>query len=251
MNKASNSGISVCIATYNGEKYIAEQLSSIVTQLPHNSEIIISDDNSTDDTLRIIEDFGDSRITVIKNNAKAGVVTNFQNAINFSSRQTIYLADQDDIWDPEKIEMTLPSLQSNLLICHDCSLINKNGELLKPSLFKTNDAKPGIVKNLARNSYTGCCMAFRRELLDYALPFPKKIYMHDIWLGLIAECYGKVSFIDGKLVQFRRHDTTLTSTGAISTNSFSRRIQMRLALMSCLLGRIAMIAIKRQTRAGI
>lgn len=243
--ESNNPAISVCLASFNGEAYIAEQVLSILQQLPENAELIISDDHSTDGTLEIINTFNDHRIRLLVNNQGSGVVNNFQNAIIHSRGAFIYLADQDDVWHPDKIELTLPFLEKHILLCHDCSLINSEGRLLNHSLFAIRDARIGIVKNIWKNSYTGCCMAFRKELLDYALPFPREAFMHDVWLGLVAESVGKAIFIQTPLIKFRRHDDTVTKTGFASTNSNTKKIKLRLLLLMYLAMRITGKVIKR------
>lgn len=245
-----NPKISVCLATYNGGNFIKEQLNSILIQLPQNSEIIISDDGSTDCTLSIAREFDDSRIRVIANRKQSGVIGNFENAITYAKGRYIYLSDQDDLWHQDKIQKTITALELHMLICHDCVLIDENGNTISDSLFSMNHGRPGILKNLTVNSYTGCCMAFRRELLEYALPFPKDIYMHDVWLGIIADIYGTVSFNSNSLVSYRRHNNTITNTGEKSRNSVFTKIIMRVRLLKSLVYRVSIIFLKKYINAS-
>ena len=94
---------SVCMATYNGQKYLREQIESILCQLSANDELVISDDHSTDSTVDIIRSYGDSRIKMYANELTKGVTHNFENALNKSKGDIIFLADQDDVWLPNKI----------------------------------------------------------------------------------------------------------------------------------------------------
>jgi glycosyltransferase involved in cell wall biosynthesis len=231
--------ISVCIATYNGSKYIREQLNSILTQLPEHSEVIVSDDNSTDTTVEIIKGMRDKRIHIFVNSKREGVIQNFENALTKASNSVIFLADQDDIWLADKVALTLPLLEKYSLVNHDCILIDEQRKTLVPSLFSINNAKAGIVKNIYLNSYTGCCMAFNRSLLTQAIPIPKNTYIqHDVWLGIIAEIYGEVYFLNQPLIEFRRHDETETQTGKTSKNTLSRKIKMRIFLIYFILKKL-------------
>ena len=223
--------ISVCMATYNGERYILEQLRSIISELSNDDEIIISDDSSTDNTLNIIKNICDKRIIVIENQIFKNPVYNFENALKHSSGDIIFLADQDDIWIRGKVKRIKKELECYNLIVHDADLINSLGEKLGRSLFEINKSKQGIIRNLWKNSYVGCCMAFDRKTLEVALPFPKDIPMHDSWLGLIAEKYGKVKFLNESLIEYRRHENNLSHTGEKSNRKTIKRILDRFNLI--------------------
>lgn len=196
--------ISVCMASYNGAPYIREQLSSILQQLSLSDEVIISDDGSTDSTLEKIRSFQDSRIIIVHNKCH-GFIHNFENAITLAKGDYIFLSDQDDIWLPNKVNRCLEKLQEYWMINHNSILVNQNGEPLGKDFFSINHSKGGYWQTLWRNSYSGCCMAFKREVLDFALPFPSHIASHDIWLGLIAEKHGKCCFLNEPLLLYRRH----------------------------------------------
>ncbi|WP_432712686.1 glycosyltransferase [Pedobacter sp.] len=238
--------ISVCIPTYNGEKFITEQLISILRQLADNDEIIISDDNSTDKTLEKIEAIGDSRIKIFHHHKSRSVLKyrymyatlNLENALMQAKGDYIYLSDQDDIWAPGKVKLTQQFLQHHLLVCSDCEIIDAEGNTLVQSYFEWNNSKKGIVKNMIKNSYLGCCMAFKRELLGKVLPISKFNVPHDIWIGLIAEYYGSVYFDQNKQVNYRRHDNNLSPSGGSSINGLYFKISYRLILLSSFLLRI-------------
>jgi len=223
------------MATYNGEKYIKEQLSSILVQLSLSDEVIISDDSSTDDTIRIIESFNDSRIILLKNQTFHSHVYNFENALNHAKGSKIFLADQDDIWLPKKVEKMCHLLEKYDLVLSDAVVINNGQEILHGSFFTLNHSRQGFFKNLYKNSYLGCCMAFNRKLLELTFPFPKNINMHDWWIGLNAELYGTVFFSKEKLIKYRRHNQTLTPIDQKSTNPFLKKIGFRVAMMKGLI----------------
>ena len=115
--------ISVCIATYNGEKYILEQILSILPQLKENDEIIVSDDSSTDTTLEIIKNINDKRIQIFKNTGNHGVNSNFDNALKRAHGEYIFLSDQDDVWLPGKVDRCLAELRTADLIMHDATIL--------------------------------------------------------------------------------------------------------------------------------
>src|SRR3990170_615318 len=149
--------ISVCIATYNGEKYIKEQLDSILPQLNQTAEIIISDDSSTDNTLQIIDAFNDKRIVVFPNQKFRSPIFNFENALSHSSGDYIFLADQDDVWLPGRLAKMIPLFDEFDVVVHDCKVVNENLEVFYESYFSEVNGGPGFFRNLFRTSpYNGC-----------------------------------------------------------------------------------------------
>lgn len=219
--------ISVCLATYNGQKYICQQIESILSQLEVNDEIIISDDSSTDKTIEIIESYNDSRIHILKNNKFNSPIFNLENALLKVSGDYIFLSDQDDIWYKDKLKIMLPYLKNYNLIISDCNLIDSNGKEIESSFFQLNKSKSGFISNIVKNSYLGCCMAFDRKILNASLPFPKKIAMHDIWIGIISELIGKPLFINNKLISYRRHSSNFSPTSQSSGFSLYYKISYR------------------------
>ncbi|MDD3453716.1 MAG: glycosyltransferase family 2 protein [Bacilli bacterium] len=221
---------SIAMATYNGEKYIKEQIDSILINLTEEDEIIISDDGSTDKTIEIIKNYNDKRIKLI-NGPKKGVKQNFSNAIKNSNGKYIFLSDQDDIWKKNKIEKTLNIFKQNKcsVIVHDAVVVNSNLEVMNESFFNLRNSKKGIIKNIYKNSYIGCCMAFKSDIKKNILPIPNSIEMHDQWIGLIGEIKGNGSiFIEDKLIKYRRHDNNVSM---LSPYSIPKRIKNRLILI--------------------
>jgi len=221
--------ISVCLATYNGENYIESQLSSILEQLGEQDEIIISDDNSTDNTREIIERFGDKRINLFLNTREnKGSINNFEHALNKCHGTIIFLCDQDDIWLPGKVVIMKEKLGKNInLVVADSIVVNEKLEILYESFYEVNNSGNGVVKNLIKNSYVGCMMAFKEEILPYILPFPKNIPAHDIWIGTVAGVTGKTAFIQDKLLLYRRHGNNVSSTSELSKFSLFQKIKFR------------------------
>lgn len=223
--------ISVCLATYNGEKYIKQQLSSILSQFSPNDEIIISDDGSNDNTLKIIRDFKDQRIKIFNNEGPHGVVPNFENAIEHATGDYIFLCDQDDIWASDKVKRCMEVLQDYDLVIHNSLLMDGEGNVSDVDFFSLRHSQSGYWKNLYKNSFIGCCMAFRREVLEYTLPFPKHILWHDMWIGLMVEKRGKTKFIKDKLLYYRRHGNNASATAEKSSFSFLFQIKYRLQML--------------------
>ncbi len=231
--------ISVCMATYNGAEFIGMQLESILGQLEVNDEVVIADDGSTDATLDYIESFNDSRIRIIRSGGHPlGPTYNMERALVEARGEYVFLTDQDDVWLPGKVARVLGGLEKATLVLHDAYLLHRAGsteEWIRGDLL--SQIRPfarGLLRNWLKNGYTGNCMAFRRELLAKALPFPAKLPMHDQWLGLVAEKHFSVEYIPEALVEYRQHKTNATRiTG--SGKGVWQRIKWRVNLVKALI----------------
>jgi len=222
--------VSVVIATYNGEKYIQDQLCSILNQIDESTEIIISDNGSTDNTLQIINRFKDHRIKLVYNHDKKGSTYNFEHAILQASGEIIFLSDQDDVWLENKFKTCLEWLKKYDVVVTNCKIVDDNLNILHESYFHLNKSGKGIVKNLVRNSYVGCCMAVKRKVLKTAIPFPNgiaKYYMHDVWIGFVTGLFFKSYFVDTPLLLYRRHQGTLSVAGKTSPFNLWEKINFR------------------------
>ncbi len=225
--------VSVCMAVYNGEKFIKEQIDSILPQLGPQDELIVSDDGSKDRTLKILSSYQDDRITILNSNSK-NIIKNFENALSHAKGEYIFLSDQDDIWRDTKINDCLLYLKSNDLVFSNLEVFTDDISNTK-LLYNNNKTKTGIFNNIMKNNYIGATMAFNRNVLEKALPFPKGIYMHDIWLAMVAEVIGKTYFIDKPLIYYRRHSENASETGEKSSNSLIKKTTMRIQLVYNLL----------------
>ena len=224
---------SVAMASYNGELYIAEQIESVLKNIGKKDELIISDDGSSDKTREIIQTYmaKDSRIQLI-DGPRRGVVKNFENALKHTTGEVVFLCDQDDVWTDNKVQKVLDAMNSGVtLVLHDAEVF-QGEEVVYPSFMQHRGSRRGVFQNILKNSYIGCCMAIKRELLEYAIPFPQKICMHDQWIGLISEIYGKSCFIDDRLLRYRRHGKNASSMTGQKT---SKKIQDRVFLVLSLL----------------
>ena len=230
--------ISVCVATYNGEKYVHEQIGSILNQLNASDEIIISDNGSTDKTLEVIANFNDPRIKLFHFSAKKGPIWNFENALKHSTGDYIFLADQDDVWEKDRVALALSHLDQHLLTVCDCKIINGQGmEIQNKTFFEMKKSGPGLIKNFVSNTFLGCCLAFRKELLPKILPFPADIPMHDWWIGLVASREGKTYFIEKPGVLYRRHGQNASTASETSKSTLIDKILFRFSLMKGLISK--------------
>jgi GT2 family glycosyltransferase len=232
--------ISVCIATYNGEKYLREQLNSILSQLSVDDEVIVSDDGSKDTTLELLKEYveKDPRIKLFNGPGK-GVIANFEFAITQSQGEFIFLADQDDVWLPAKVQTTLAFFHSHPtidLVISDLVIVDERLETIEPSYFEYRNVKLGFFQNIVKNKYIGAGMAFKSSLKTKILPIPDKVPMHDMWIGLIAAYKKKSALITEPLTLYRRHDTNASE---IKTKaSFYQQLKWRLALSYVLFKRL-------------
>ena len=227
--------ISVCMPAYNGERYIKAQLESILRS-PLVSEVLVSDDGSSDRTVEIVKAIPDPRIRLL-NGPRAGVIKNCEFLLSRAAGDHIFLSDQDDIWSEDKVAVMLSELQTVDLAVSDCTVVDADLNLVHPSFFALRGSRPGLFRNLVRNSYLGCCMAFNRRLVRHVLPFPDGLPMHDWWIGLVAESFGGASFIDAPLISYRRHGGNASSASEPSTASLRLRWQWRALLATELLRR--------------
>jgi len=225
--------VSVCIATYNGEKYIKEQLDSILCQLSEDDEVIISDDGSTDATLEIINSIRDDRIKLFINEENFGYTRNFEKALNLVKGDIIFLSDQDDIWCPNKVKIYLHYFGDYDILVSDAILINEQGMVLNASFFALRKPKKTRIGNILKFGYLGCCMAFKKEVLLKALPFPSKsnLCTHDNWLFLIGCYFFKYKILEDKLLLYRRHENNISVGGLKNITSFLFKINYRLYLI--------------------
>lgn len=202
--------ISVAMATYNGEKFIKEQLDSILDDISIDDEIIISDDGSTDATLDIINQYmiHYPNIFLYKGPCK-GVFSNFENSISSCTKDIICLSDQDDIWIKGKKNKLLKIFEDeNIeLILHNATMFDSNGDSLQGYVRK----RDGVFINLVKNCYWGCCMAFRKKFISKYLPFGFEGVAHDQLIGLLAEKEKCCYFLDDILTKHRIHGNNVST----------------------------------------
>jgi glycosyltransferase involved in cell wall biosynthesis len=203
--------ISVCMATYDGEAYVREQLASILAQLRPEDEVIVVDDGSRDGTPGLVEALGDPRIRFERNPENLGPIRTFERALTLARNDLIFFSDQDDVWVPGKVEAFRRAFASSGAACV-VSDATFTAEDLTPvhGYFESRGAGPGVVKNFTRNTYLGCCMAVSHRAKEWVLPFPGLILQHDEWTGMCCEIVTGVHFLPERLTLYRRHGRTVT-----------------------------------------
>lgn len=240
--------ISVCMATHNGEKYIKEQVDSILCQLAHDDEIIVSDDGSTDGTLLILQGYKDNRIKIFHfqqpghaKKASLNVARNFENALKRAKGDYIFLSDQDDKWMKDKVDICSNLLRGNDLVIHNLRLVDS--ELVDSGKNFYNESNRIRFHNILsiREEYPGCAMAFRREMLHFILPFPYNLVSHDYWIGQLCEFYGRAAYVDTPLIYYRIRKESVSHS---ANNTFIYKIQYRLRQLRHLSLRIVKINLK-------
>lgn len=209
--------ISVVICTYNGEKYLEEQLRSIMQQTYKNLEIIINDDCSKDNTLLVAKNLQneDSRIKIFKNENNLGFNKNFEKSLEYCTGDVIALSDQDDIWELNKIEIQfnlLTQTDSSLVYCNS-QLIDIDGNDLNKNLFSqlhvnpiTGDTQLGLIFD---NCVSGNTMMFKKSILKMIYPIPEMIFF-DRWIAFVATYDSSIAVIKEPLVYYRQHGENVT-----------------------------------------
>ena len=225
--------ISVALAAYKGEKYIEAQIRSILPQLSYGDEIIVSDDRPGGMTEKIVKKIAaeDSRVVWVEGKSK-GVVSNFVNAIRYCKGDKIFLCDQDDVWLPDKVKRVMEAFDEGYdLVLHNAYITDGELNITDYSFFEKRGSKKGVLHNIFKNSYMGCCMAFDRKLLKKIMPMPRSIPMHDQWIGLIAERCGEVCFLREPLILHRQHGNNVTG----NRTSLFQKLVWRFSLIKALI----------------
>ena len=232
--------ISVCLATYNGAATLHQQLSSILAQLGPDDEVIISDDGSTDGTLDVVRAFNNPIVRIVQGPRTGSPIPNFEHALQQARGEYIFLSDQDDLWLEGKVQRMVAALKAGAdCVVSDCHVTDDALNVTAPSFFAHARLHEGRWYNLfMRNFYLGCCMAFNRRVLLRSLPFPRRIPMHDIWIGNIAAFTGRVEFLHEPLICFRRHGDNASCTARKSPYSLWAKIKFRIDILFPLIPRL-------------
>lgn len=231
--------MSICIATYNGAKFIEKQIDSILREILSSDELIIVDDCSTDETVSIIASYGCENIKLFKNAVNRGHVKSFEMALGMANNNFILLSDQDDIWLPGRLGELI-----NKSTTEDVALVTSNfGQIDEDDfdignpryrLFEA-DSKSYLLNIvglfLGTRPYFGCAMIMNKKLLDIALPFPKWVEGHDIWLALCANALNSNFHLEQKTLNRRLHSNNLTS---LARRSILKIVVTRYRMLICL-----------------
>lgn len=205
--------VSVAMAAYNGEKYISKQIDSILSQLNDDDELVISYDDSSDNTLEIIKKYELENTNVrVVNDPQRGVFSNFENAIASCEGKYIFISDQDDIWIEGKKQTVIDDFITHNadMVIHNGYHIDESDKMISEDFFSMYSIKKGIIRNFVRPRYSGCCIAFTDTFKNIILPIPRKVGAYDHWIGMIGEKYGKVYFENKPLLKHRLHNSNVT-----------------------------------------
>lgn len=212
--------ISIAMATYNGEKYIREQIDSILNQTIQDFEIVICDDCSKDGTVRILQEYArnDKRFHVYQNEVNLGFKKNFEKAITLCKGEYIALSDQDDIWMPNHLELLKNAIKDKVLSCGNADLIDKDGNEMGITFWEqeafdsipTSNLGKAMSILLFRSPYQGAAMMVRHQLLEKALPIPQVYTYHDSWFALFACFCGGIACVKEPILKYRRIENSVT-----------------------------------------
>ena len=217
------------MATYNGEKYLHQQLDSILTQTYSNIELIIVDDTSIDSTISIIKQYQSkyNNIMVIQNKQNVGVVKSFELAINNCKGEFIALADQDDIWFKNKLEELYNNIGNAKLIHSDAILIDDNQQTISLSHMQYSKSMryKNTVDYLFGNNVTGCCVMFRRSFWEQIHPIPDDFYVHDHYLAIMASIMHGIKYYPAPLIYYRQHSENTIGAKIKDYDIFIKNLQ--------------------------
>ncbi|GAA2180418.1 hypothetical protein GCM10009785_11150 [Brooklawnia cerclae] len=212
--------VSVCMATWNGSEFIYEQITSILSELRPDDEVVVVDDASQDNTVALLRGLGDPRIKIFPQPMNRGYVRTFEKALSLASGDYVFLSDQDDVWVPGRVDAMVEALQDNQVVATNLATLNGPARIGGPFGIKDWRLRSGDSRRHAWNllvllsglqCYWGCAMAVRRDALDYLLPFPPELTeTHDQWIGLCGNMAGSIAHLDERTVLRRYHGDNLT-----------------------------------------
>lgn len=229
--------IEILMATYNGERFLAEQIDSLLSQTVKDFQILIHDDASSDRTSEIIQDYASRyplQIRCIVDGVQCGsAVKNFLHLTEYATAEYVMYCDQDDVWLPDKIAISLDAMKKAearlgkdfpILVFADCTPVDVN--LNPQKMTKSMVSQQSLTMNrlLVQNCVSGCVMMCNRALYSLLGSYDQAILMHDWWAALIAAAMGEIVFIPKEVMLYRQHGGN--SVGAVDTRSFHYRLQM-------------------------
>ena len=231
--------IDILMATYNGEKYLKEQLDSILNQTYKNFRLLISDDCSSDRTREILKEYEkkDDRVKVFYQNKNLGYVKNFEFLLEKVENEIYALSDQDDVWYEDKIEKTYLKLiaENADLVFTDLEVVDENLNTIYKSFNdymlltrKIKKYKQSYLMQYLYNCITGCTLMSKKKFIKKIIPIPEdsKYVIHDTWIGLIVSLNGKIEYLDEATIKYRQHETNQVGTNKIS-HQFSKLEDVR------------------------
>jgi glycosyltransferase involved in cell wall biosynthesis len=219
--KSEGQKVSIALATYNGAKYLEEQLHSFLQQTRLPDELVVTDDNSTDETVNVIKNF--AKLAPFKvswhiNGERLGYSANFNKALALVSGSIVFLSDQDDVWKKNKIEQVLKAFDRDLnaqLLVHDLAFCNEHLE----QVGQTKVERIKYFSDPYKRYITGMATAVRKDFLNILLPIPQCIGItHDLWLHECARLLNVKRLVPDVLALYRRHGGSVTSEDGINVS---------------------------------
>lgn len=230
--------IDILLATYNGARFLAEQLDSLFNQTNQDWTLIVHDDGSMDETVEIVKSYqvrNPSRIVLIEDDIKTGgAKNNFSHLIQFSISEYVMFCDQDDVWLSNKIELTLNQMlklentypNKPILVHTDLVVVDKKLNEIAPSMFNYQkiSKSPSFEELLVQNNVTGCTMMINKKAREDSLPIPKDAIMHDWWIALISMANrGHVALLDKPTILYRQHQSNSVGAQKVSLLFFLQK----------------------------
>ncbi|MEZ4903934.1 MAG: glycosyltransferase family 2 protein [Spirosomataceae bacterium] len=237
--------ISIALCTYNGENFLREQLRSLSLQTQLPDEVVVCDDGSTDGTVALLQKFVEEapfKVRILVNEQTMGVTGNFEKVLLHCEGDILFLCDQDDIWEANKIAEITTFLAQNPSVqvaFSDALLVDEQGKSLSKKLWEIVRLNPSqlhqwhlgnsIQLMLVGNRVAGCTMALRRSFLQTITPFPTHIpdFLHDTWIAFVASLLNQIQFIDSPLVRYRQHPMQQVGTRSKNNTALTFRERIR------------------------
>lgn len=230
--------IDILLPTYNGERFIKEQMESVLSQTHRNWRMLIRDDGSSDGTRDILgqyaRDYPEKFILVGEGQNRLGACQSFATLLNYSSADYVLFCDQDDVWFPDKIEVTLNRMlqleqvhQKPILVHTDIKVVDENLKVLSDSFWryqKVNPDRKGLSHLLIQNNVTGCAMMVNRRLKEICAPIPQEAIMYDWWIALAASAFGLIEYLKKPTMLYRQHAESDTGAKRYRVGYFLSRI---------------------------
>lgn len=236
--------IDILLSTYNGEKYLREQIESIIRQTETNWNIVIRDDGSTDNTVQIITDYANrypGKIQLSPSSGyNVGVIKSFEMLLSESENQYIMFCDQDDIWLPNKISISLAALQlqerknslhTPILIHTDLTVIDENKNIIDESFWHYANIRPSVLNRNLKflsicNSATGCTIMMNKACKSVVLPYPPTILMHDSWMASAVCQNGIIQSIPTPTIMYRQHGSNTLGANKYTHNPIRKILNL-------------------------
>lgn len=233
-----NEPVDILLATYNGQRFLSDQLESILNQSYKPIRILISDDGSTDGTFQIIQEYCQKhpdKIKLIKTEIRQGSAKKFMSLVEYSDSPFIFFSDQDDIWEKDKIDKSLAALKKNenqegiCAVYSDMTVVDESLKLISDSFLRIHNLNPEWRRNkyaiLAQSMAAGCTIAFNSRLKQKLHSFNSTLFQHDHWILMHAAWYGKVLYIPQATVKYRQHSGNEIGAHGVSYSYFLKKLK--------------------------